>query len=101
MLPQASAIAGEVDALFALMLGASVLIATGIFVAIVVFCVRYRRRPGNEVGVPARNSTPIEITWTVVPLALAMIPFVWGAKLYFAESLPPADALEIYVVARQ
>src|SRR4029078_6062362 len=36
-----------------------------------------------------------------IPLGLTMIIFVWGAKIFFAESIPPADATDIYVVAKQ
>jgi len=71
----------------------------GILAGIVVFVVRYRRR-GVEDGVPVDNRR-LEITWTVVPLALAMIPFGWGAKLYLDAATPPPNALEVYVVARQ
>jgi cytochrome c oxidase subunit 2 len=99
--PQASSIAGEVDSLALLMLIASLLIAIAIFICVVVFCVKYRRRPGNEIGRPDRRTTPIEITWTIIPLALCMIPFLWGARIYLEEAQPPADALEVYVVAKQ
>jgi len=99
--PQASTIAGEVDALALLLLGLSLLLAVGIFLCIVVFCVKYRRRPGRDIGEPARRTLPIEITWTIIPLVLAMVPFVWGARIYLAEAQPPADALDVYVVAKQ
>jgi cytochrome c oxidase subunit II len=99
--PQASSIAGEVDSLALLMLIASLLIAIAIFICIVVFCVKYRRGPGNTIGRPDRGTTPIEITWTIIPLALCLIPFLWGARIYLEEAQPPADALEVYVVAKQ
>jgi cytochrome c oxidase subunit 2 len=99
--PQASTISGEVDALALFMLAVSLLIALGVFVCIVAFVVKYRRRPGNDIGQPARHTAPIEIAWTIVPLALAMIPFVWGARIYLQEAQPPPDALEVYVVAKQ
>jgi cytochrome c oxidase subunit 2 len=99
--PQASTAASQVDALALLMLVVSVVIAGGIFVSIIVFCVKYRRRPGNDIGEPAKRTAPLEIIWTLVPLALASVPFVWGALIYLSEARPPADALEIYVVARQ
>src|ERR671933_425624 len=99
--PQASSIAGEVDSLALLMLIASLLIAIAIFICIVVFCVKYRRRPGNEIGRPDRRTIPLEITWTIIPLALCMIPFLWGARIYLEEAQSPADALEVYVVAKQ
>ena len=99
--PQASAISGEVDALALFMLLLSVAIAGTIFVVIVVFCVKYRRRPGRDIGELPQRTTPFELTWTLVPAALALVPFVWGAKIYLEESVPPADALEIFVVAKQ
>ena len=99
--PQASTIAGQVDALVLFLLAVSVLISLTIFVLIVVFCVKYRRSATNQVGQPARRTAPLEITWTLVPMALAMIPFVWGARIYLDEAQPPADALEIFVVAKQ
>jgi cytochrome c oxidase subunit II len=99
--PQASSISSEVDSLALLLFVLSLLTAVSIFVLIVVFCVRYRRRPGNEIGQPDRNTTAVEITWTIVPLLLCMIPFVWGARIYLQEAQPPADAMEIFVVAKQ
>ena len=99
--PQASSIAAEVDALVLVLLGLSALISIGIFAAIVVFCIRYRRRPGNEVSRRVRRTAPIEIAWTLIPAGLAMIPFVWGARLYLYEAQPPADAMEVTIVAKQ
>ena len=100
-LPASSSISGEVDALMVFMLVTSALIAGAIFACIVVFCVKYRRRPGNDIGQPPGRTTPIEITWTVVPLLLSMVPFVWGARIYLTQAQPPADAMEVYVVAKQ
>ena len=99
--PQASSISGEVDSLALFMLVVSLLIALGVFICIVVFVVKYRRRPGNDIGQPARRTLPLELTWTIIPLVLAMVPFVWGARIYLLEAQPPADALEVYVVAKQ
>jgi cytochrome c oxidase subunit 2 len=99
--PGASTMAGRVDALFWFMLAVSALICLGVFGAMLVFILKYRRRPGNEVAQRPGATTAIELTWTLIPLGLAMVPFVWGARLYLDLSRPPADALEIYVVAKQ
>jgi len=99
--PAASTVAGQVDALIALLVVASLAISLAIFLCIVVFCIRYRRRPGNEFGQRFQRTAPIEITWTVIPAILALIPFVWGARLYLQEAQPPPDAMEVYVVAKQ
>jgi cytochrome c oxidase subunit 2 len=99
--PQASSVAGQVDALVLFLFATSLLICIAIFTCIVIFCVRYRRRPGNEFGQRVTRTAPIEIAWTIIPLMLAMVPFVWGARLYLDEAQPPPDSMEIYVVAKQ
>src|SRR5262245_34228693 len=99
--PGASTMAGRVDALFWFLLAVSALICLAVFGAMLVFILKYRRRPGNEVAQRLGATTPIELTWTLIPLGLAMVPFVWGARLYLDMARPPADALEIYVVAKQ
>jgi cytochrome c oxidase subunit 2 len=43
----------------------------------------------------------LEITWTVIPLGIALVLFVWGAVLYFDLARPPAGALDVYVVGKQ
>lgn len=43
----------------------------------------------------------MEIFWTAVPLAITMVIFVWGAKLFFVSFYPPPNGLEINVVAKQ
>jgi cytochrome c oxidase subunit 2 len=37
----------------------------------------------------------------VIPLALVMVAFFWGASVYFTIARPPDGALEIFVVGRQ
>jgi cytochrome c oxidase subunit 2 len=43
----------------------------------------------------------LELAWSVIPFGMALVVFVWGAKLYFNTYTPPADALEIYIVGKQ
>jgi len=43
----------------------------------------------------------LEVTWTVVPLIITMVIFVWGASVYFAMASPPPETLNIYVVGKQ
>lgn len=93
--------AGQVDALFWFMFSVSALICLGVFGAMLVFVVRYQRRPGNEVAQRLGPTTRLELSWTLIPLGLALVPFVWGAKLYLDMARPPDDALEIYIVAKQ
>ena len=47
------------------------------------------------------GSTLLEATWTIIPLAIFLVCFVWGALLYFRIYNPPANAMNIYVVGKQ
>jgi len=93
--------AGRVDALFYFLIAVSVFFATLIFVLIVVFAIKYRRRNEDDRPQAIPGNLRLEILWTTIPLALTMVMFVWGAKLFFVTYYPPRDALEITVVAKQ
>ena len=47
------------------------------------------------------GSTLLEATWTIIPLAIFLLVFVWGALLYFRIYDPPTNAMNIYVVGKQ
>jgi cytochrome c oxidase subunit 2 len=98
---QASTMAGRVDALLYFLLSVSAFFALLICVLIVVFAIKYRRRSEDERPAPILGDLRLETFWTVVPLALGMVMFVWGARLYSITYDPPANALEITVVAKQ
>ena len=98
---QASTMAPRVDQLYYFLLGISVFFATLILILIVTFAVKYRRRSDDERPRPISGNLGLEILWTLVPLSLTLVMFVWGARLYFITFYPPSDALEINVVAKQ
>ncbi len=92
--------AGQVDALYIYLLLVSGVMTALIFIAVAVLAIKYRRRPGVEAH-PIEGSMILEIGWSVIPLLVMMTFFLWGAILYFQERTPPADATEVYVVAKQ
>lgn len=92
--------AGQVDALYIYLLLVSGLMTALIFIAVAVLAIKYRRRPGHEAQ-PIEGSTVLEIGWSVVPFFVMVTFFIWGAVIFFQERTPPADATEVYVVAKQ
>lgn len=97
---RASTMAGNVDALYIFLVIVSGLMTLLIFTAVIFFAARFRRRK----GVPAEQiegSTPLELTWSVIPFVVFMVIFLWGAVVYFNGRTPPRDATEVYVVAKQ
>jgi cytochrome c oxidase subunit II len=97
---EASTMAGRVDALYFYLLAVAAFFIVLIFVTVVIFAVKYRRAQ-HPMAVPIEGSVPLEIAWSVIPLGLAMVMFVWGASVFFSMNRPPRGALEIYAVAKQ
>jgi cytochrome c oxidase subunit 2 len=102
LLPErASDVAASVDAIFYALLVVCGLIAAGIFVAVAVFSIRYRRGSVAVHAAPRIRSVWLEVTWTAVTLLIFLGIFVWAGVVYFRMSQPPANATEIHVVAKQ
>jgi cytochrome c oxidase subunit II len=97
---RASTMAGSVDALYVFLVALSVLMTVAIFTMILVFAILYRRRRGIDAK-PIEGSTPLELTWSIIPLGIFLFVFVWGAIIYFKERTPPNGAATVYVVAKQ
>ena len=64
------------------------------------FSILYRKDRNPE-ATQIEGSTLLEATWTIIPLALFMVCFVWGALLYFRIYNPPTNAMNIYIVGKQ
>lgn len=98
---RASTVAGQVDALYFLLLGLSVFFCLVVFTLVIVFSVRYRRRHPDERPRQIHGSIPLELAWTIIPLFLAIGVFTLGADVFFRIKRVPADPLEVYVVGKQ
>jgi len=97
---RASTMAGNVDALFIFLLIVTGMVTLLIFTCLLYFAARYRYR-ANVPAEQIEGSTPLELTWSVIPLGVFLVIFVWGAVVYFKERTPPRDSTEVYVVAKQ
>src|SRR5262245_13699171 len=97
----ASTTADHVAGLFFFLLALSGFMALLIAVLIVYFSLRYRRRAEGPRPPRIEGAWRLEVLWTVVPLLIFLVIFVWGAHGYFVLTQPPDDAIEIYVVGKQ
>jgi cytochrome c oxidase subunit 2 len=97
----ASSLSGRVDAVAIFLVAMSAFFAALICFLIVVFAFKYRRTPTRTRGTPIEGSLALELAWTIIPLGLTMILFVWGAKIYFAEAVAPRDVTDFTVVGKQ
>jgi cytochrome c oxidase subunit 2 len=98
--PEASKIAPQADALYFFMVLVSMIGMTIVILLVVGFSIKYRKN-NHPVAVQIEGSTMLEATWTIIPLGLFLIMFVWGALIYFRVYTPPANAMNIYIVGKQ
>jgi cytochrome c oxidase subunit 2 len=97
----ASAYSREVDLLIGAFTVLIVALSAPVFILIVVFATKYRRgKPANRRHAPDRNVW-LEVSWTLVPFLLLIGFYVWSTHLFAGLYHPPAEALEIDVVAKQ
>ncbi|HEY8965572.1 MAG TPA: cytochrome c oxidase subunit II, partial [Candidatus Methylacidiphilales bacterium] len=97
----ASALAPEVDRLFLALILLCGATAAAVFGMIGYYCVRYRASNPAPRPQGTPHTTPIEITWTVIPIVLFLVLFVWAGKLFLRMYTPAPDALPVYVVGKQ
>src|SRR4051794_28953116 len=97
---QASTMASQVDLLFLFILAVLIFFTSVITITIILFAVRYRRTTHRKAE-QIEGNLALEIGWTVIPLGIALIMFVWGSAVYFGMNRAPAQSMEIYGVGKQ
>lgn len=98
---QGSTFAAEVDALHFVVIGITMLGATGVFVTALWFTFRYRRREETQVTPLVRASPLVEVF--VVGGLLSLFLFFWviGFRQYVKIQAVPEGAMEVYVTAKK
>jgi cytochrome c oxidase subunit 2 len=97
---EASTIAPWMDALYFFLIGMTIVGTILVLILVVGFSLRYRKEK-NPVATQVEGSTLLEATWTIIPLAIFLVCFVWGALLYFRIYNPPVNSMNIYIVGKQ
>ena len=99
--PQASSFAPEYDAVFYMLLALTVFFTGIVLAATVFFVVRYRRGTKVDRSRPVYENLALELSWTIIPLILAMGMFYAGAKVFVDIRVPPKDCEQIFVIGKQ
>jgi cytochrome c oxidase subunit 2 len=97
---EASTIAPYTDALYFFLVAITLLGVVLVAALVGGFSFRYRKAR-HPVAIQVEGSTLLEATWTIIPLALFLVVFVWGALLYFRIYNPPVNSMNVYVVGKQ
>ncbi len=98
---QASAHARDIDALHYFVITMTILGAAGVFLTSIYFFVRYRRRSDTDVTPVVTPKLIHEALFIGVPLTLFLVWFAIGYPQYMRLSLPPPDAMDIYVQGKK
>ncbi|HPK04064.1 MAG TPA: cytochrome c oxidase subunit II [Candidatus Sumerlaeota bacterium] len=99
---EASNIAPRTDLLFAAMLLICGGVTLAIAILIIFFSVRYRAGSAARRDRSPSTGYRLEIIWTLAPLGLFLLIFMWAAGIFFQLHRRPAAApLEINVMAKQ
>jgi len=100
-LPEASSIAPGVDHLFFFLVMVAVVSTALIFLVILIFMIKYRRRSPDERPKAIQNFIPLQVLWTAIPMGILAVVFVWSSSLYVHSAQAPRGSLEIFVTGKQ
>ncbi len=101
MNPQALTSTTEaVDFAFLFIFGISLVMLTGITLAMIYFVIRYNRKRNPVPTSQVKSNIPLEIAWTVIPTLLVMGMFYYGWAGYLALRNVPEGALEVKTTGR-
>ncbi len=95
-----SSMAGHVDALYFALVAMAAFFTFLVSAVILYFAIRYRKER-NPQPTQIHGSTALELLWTGIPLGIVMVIFVWSAVIFFMQTRPPKDSMEVYLVGKQ
>ena len=87
------------DKAFYFIAGISLFLLLGLTFTMLYFVFRYNAKK-NQVAVQNEGNTLLEVTWTVIPILLALLMFYFGWEGWQPTSKPPKDAMKITTTAR-
>lgn len=93
--------ATRLDSLALCLLLLTGVVALGVLLLMIVFCVRYRAASNASREHPPAKGRLVEISWTVIPMLLFLVLYAWGAVDYVSLYRPDPAATPVFVVAKQ
>jgi cytochrome c oxidase subunit II len=92
----ASEVAPKIDWLFNFVLFINVFFVGLVTLMLVVLVIKYRHREGHtDHTTTAGHSTALELTWTIIPLIIVLIIYLFGFHGYMHMVVPPENSYEI------
>lgn len=102
MPPQDSTVAPGIDYVFNVITWISIFFFVLIMVLMTAFVIKYRRRSHHEKATSdVTHNTPLELTWTIIPLLLVIVIFYVGMEGYLNLRDAPLGSYEVNVTAQK
>jgi cytochrome c oxidase subunit 2 len=79
--------------------GISLLLLIGLTFIMLYFVFRYNKKK-HKIAVQNEGNTLLEVTWTVIPILLALLMFYYGWQGWKPMNKPPANAMSVTTTAR-
>jgi cytochrome c oxidase subunit II len=98
---EGSTAAPTVDRLFYFILAVATVFFLLVVFLMTLFVLRYRRPKGALPEGRTVHNTPLELTWTAIPLILVIVIFFLGFKGYMDINTAPQNAYEILVTGQK
>jgi len=98
---QASTFAGQVDAIFFVLMALSFVFGLPVAGLIVFFAIRYREGTDVNRTKLITEDLRLELSWSLIPFVLSLGVFGWAAVVYFDVMQPPPGTHDIYVIGKQ
>jgi cytochrome c oxidase subunit 2 len=98
---QASEHAYRYDALFWTITGLTIFFTLLVVVIVGFMVVRYRKGSTASRKNQMDSHLGLELTWTAIPLVLAVAIFLWATYSFMKQRTMPANATEIFVIGKQ
>jgi cytochrome c oxidase subunit 2 len=100
-LPLAASTGADTDSLLLGLVGVSIAVLALVFGLMGFYVIRYRDNSPIDRGALEEKSFRFEISWTIATLVVFFGLFIWSSIIYVRQYQAPANALKIYVVAKQ
>ncbi|HXH62358.1 MAG TPA: cytochrome c oxidase subunit II [Fimbriimonadaceae bacterium] len=89
------------DALFFTITGLMAFFTVLVVVLVIYFAAKYRKGSKANRRNPIDGHLPMEITWTAIPLVLAIVIFFWSTRNFLIQRDMPKQGIEIMVIGKQ
>lgn len=101
MPPEGTAIAGQVDSIYAFLLWASFVSIVIVIGGMLWFIFKYKRKSENDKTAYITHNHTLEFLWSFIPFVLFMVAFGWSWMVYHKMRTAPENALEVHVVGKK